>query len=342
MHYNELIFFGFFFVLIVLIYTFRRFSKRVLAVLAHILALSIGIFYGSRDFIVGTDTKEYVERFQSGLVTEDYIFSGLSSFTHHLGLSPAFFLTLIAVLTSLFMLRALKNFSGSYVKASLFLVLAAVLPYGVMSYVNIIRQGLAVSLVLYGLSLLYAGLKRRGTFLAISSLFIHSTSGIVLMVSYIFNKISNIKWLATKFVVGFISLSLLFVVLLFALNSNTDIANRFLNYSAIDSSESPYLIYLKIVWGIFHGIIIVILNRRSKIFPPLYSYLMTVLIMSVLLISNPLISSRFLASLDFILPVIYASYVGYKGKLYVVAIASMIVYATLSPFIFNMYDTFFN
>lgn len=317
-----------------------RGTKRIQMMGAYAIAFMIAIFYGFRDISVGPDTAEYVRRYQEGVITEDYIFSSVGVAMNNLGFSSELYLLVVAAITSFLLLRSLKNLTGDYAKSAFFLVLMASLPYGIMSYVNIIRQGVAVALILYGISLLYLNYYRRGWVMFIITLFVHKTTALLSLMSYVLNKIWEFKDRKVSLIAYIIIIMVAASLPQIIAFVSPDLESKYLMYRDVDSSESPYLIYWKVVWGILHLTILSILDKRKKIFRPLYAYVFITVLLAIASISNPLISSRFLVSLDLILPVVYASYTGARGRLYIGAIGIMIIYAVVSPFIFNMYNTF--
>lgn len=341
--YSAPIFICFFSLALLVAYLSSRANKSVQRLSAGLITLSISAFYGFRDSDIGVDTSEYINRFLNTTFTEDYLFSMLSIASHSIGLSPSFYLFLISLLTSTFLLLAIKNFTGSYAKASFFLIIIAILPYGIMSYINIVRQGLAVSVILYGISLIYIGKARLGYFVNFLSFFVHKTTALIYAASIIIKKLRQYKH-------GTL-LTILLATALFILSSfiphfisfiDPSFGDRYAEYAGEDSSESPYLIYAKIAWALLHLVILSKLNSSKALFNPLYTYYISIIAIAVLLVSNPLVSSRILSSIDFILPVIYASYSGGNRSMRNVGIFLLLLYAVISPFIFQMYSINFN
>lgn len=341
--YSAPIFITFFSAALLLTYVGSRANKSVQRLIASLITLSISAFYGFRDPNVGVDTTEYISRYISGAITEDYLFSLIGLAANALELPASIYLFLISLLTSTFLLLAIKNFTGSYAKASFFLILIAILPYGIMSYINIARQGLTVSLILYGISLLYIGKLKIGYIISSLSFFIHKTTALVYAASIIIEQLKRLK--------NGTLLITLSAIILFILSSaipqlisiiDPSFSERFLDYSTRDSSESPYLIFVKILWALLHLRILIELNKTKKLFNPLYMYYISITAIAILFIGNPLVSSRILSSIDLILPVLYASYTGDNRSMRNIGIVLLLVYAFVSPFIFQMYSVNFN
>lgn len=340
--YSSLSFVTFFGAALLVTYMSSRVSRRIQCMVAIIITVSISLFYGLRGFSVGVDTVEYISRLGSGLIKEDYLFSSIGLFTNAIGLSPSAYLFLISLLTSVFLALAIRNFTGSYAKASFFLVLIAILPYGIMSYVNIIRQGLAVAIILFGISLIYRKRVRTGYFVNILSFFIHRTTALVYLGSIIVARLRKYRYGILLIVLLTVTLMVLSSLLPHLISLiDPSIGNRYADYSGYDSSESPYLIYAKIAWALLHLKILSQLNKSEQLFKPLYMYYASIVITALILISNTLVSSRVLSSIDFILPVVYASYQGKNKRLRNVGIALILLYALASPFIFQMYSVSF-
>lgn len=344
MTYNIVTIFGFFAVVSLCALLIKKLNGRAKSIIAHILAVAVAWFYGFRAPNVGADTKEYIARFVDGTLTDDYLFSYATILLGGLGLDSSQYLFVIALATSLFLLHAIKNFSNDYSTAVLFLVLAAILPYGIMQYVNISRQGLAVAMILYGVSLMQQKTNVRGLLFALPTLLIHKTAASVYLVAHVFKNL-----LASKFgpIAIFIGMTTAFILssYMYPMLSvfDDDLARKYLEYSTIDTSESPYLVYVKLLWATFHLAIVYNLNRMKKIPPSLYYYYVVVVLSSIALFPNALVATRLLASIDFILPVIYAIPTNKEGKgLRIIGISSLILYALASPFLFNMYALNFN
>lgn len=329
----------FFLASICLVLFASRFSKRVQSINAYIIAISVSMFYGLRAPVVGVDTWEYLGRYNNGVVTEDYLFSRFSILLAELGLPSNIYLFTLALLTSLFLLKAIKNFSGSYKSASLFLLLIASLPYGVMAYINVVRQGLAVSLILYGLSLTYVNRSVVGTLSRFSTIFIHKTVALIYFSSVAVRRLKsfrNGRILTALLIILLLIFSLWIPQILMFFDPAA--GNKYVSYFGLDTSESPYLIYVKILWAALHLWILSRINRVKKLDVSLYSYYQWIVVVSIAFLSNPLISSRILSAVDFVLPVIYSSCRGrITGRLYILGITLMIIYALVSPFIFQMY-----
>lgn len=323
---------------------FRKFGHRLQRVAGFITVIVISIIYGFRDASVGVDTQEYISRYNGGVITNDVLFSYFGSSLQALGVPPDWYLFILSLITSSLFFFALRNFTGNYIRASLFLLLIAVLPYGVMFYINIIRQGIAVALIVYGLSLAYTGMRKYGLTFSIASLFVHKTTSLVYLSSILARKIMRLQGGRVLLV----SLFGLMLFMSFALPSimplfGEDIASKYKAYSGRDTSEAAYLIYVKIAWASMHLFIITRLNKVRKIFEPLYYYFIWLFVLSITSIGAPLVSSRLLASVDVIIPVLYAQHtIGtQKRGLYSLGIAMLIVYAVVSPFIFNLYSVNF-
>lgn len=337
-NYSLSILFAFFALLAVVVYLSYKFGKRSQKLGAYIIVVLVAVFYGLRNFSVGVDTKEYIARFENGVVTDDYLFSYMGIILKQLGVTPTIYLFIIALLTSVLLLRSIKNFSGSYAKAGTFLALIAILPYGIMAYVNVARQGLAVAIILYGLSLVFVNKKALGYFGSLISFFIHKTTALIyvlsLLMSYVMKKRRGILFLSVftvlaAIIVGYIP------TIISAFNQES--ADKFIAFSANDTSESPYLIYIKMAWAAIHIGILHKLNKSKKLPKELYHFCIAIFAISIILISNPLASSRILLTMDIALPVLYAAYPGRKNRLYIVGLALLCLYALLSPFIFNLY-----
>ncbi|MGP6174924.1 EpsG family protein [Corynebacterium sp. A21] len=344
MTYNILTIFGFFAAVALCALLIKKLGGRAKAIIAHILAVAVAGFYGFRDPSVGADTREYIARFLDGTLTDDYLFSYATILLGGVGINSSQYLFILALATSLFLLHAIKNFTNDYTTAVLFLVLAAILPYGIMQYINISRQGIAVAMILYGLSLMQQRTNVRGLLFTLPTILIHKTAAIVYVIAHLLKNL-----LASRYgpIIIFAGMTVVFTVSsnMYQLISvfDQDLAQKYLEYSFMDTSESPYLVYVKLAWATFHLIIVYNLNKIKEIPPALYYYYVVVVLLSVALFPNALVATRLLACIDFILPVIYAISTKPEGKaLRIIGIWSLVLYALVSPFVFSMYPLNFN
>ncbi len=330
--------------LLFMTYFFSRISGYYKRIVPIISILCIGLFYGLRESSIGVDTAEYLARYQRGTVTEDFIFSQFGVILKSLGVSSDIYLVLLAVITASLLYAALYNFTNNYTKSSYFLLLASFMPYGIMSYTNIMRQGLAVALILYAISVIAKKRHRIGYLLGLLTLYIHKATAIVYIISWVlaFFRGQRYFWFSvfsvTTILTILIAISPAGILSLY----DPDTANKFLYYQEWSSSESPYLIYIKIMWALVHLYFIYRLNKYFDMNHNLFLYYVSVVMIAIIFISNTLISSRVLAAVDFILPVLYATYPINGKRTYLVGIIMLIIYALVSPLMFRMYEVNFN
>ena len=316
-------------------------NDRIKKIGALIVAIGIALFYGLRSTDIGVDTKEYVARYEGNVITEDYLFSWFGIALHSIGIDPSQYLFLISLITSLLLLIALKNFSGSYSRAAFFLSLIAIMPYGIMSYVNIARQGLAMSFILYGASVINENkAKVRNLLVNISAFFIHKTTTIIYIASLV------IKAMRASRYKNLVTISLIIIVPLFALLtpyiiSILGVTDKYDSFADHTTSESPYLLYLKLLWAIFHFCMLFYFGRTKKEAHILYWYLGVIIIASIATVSNALVSSRLLTSVDMVIPALYASQADYGRKSLSGGVILLFVYAIVSPYVFSMYSNNF-
>ncbi|QGU08000.1 hypothetical protein COCCU_10405 [Corynebacterium occultum] len=344
MTYSIVSIFGFFAIISLCALATSKLIGLTRTISAHVLAIAIAWFYGFRSPNVGADTEEYIDRFLDETVTSDFLFSYAGILLKKVGLDSSQYLFALALATSLLLLHAIKNFTQDYSSASLYLALAAILPYGIMQYINISRQGLAVAIVLYGISLIQHKSSVRGLAMPLATLFIHRTTGIIYLVSHFCKRFLSNRY---GLFIAFAAMTIAFILSSYTPEilsmADADLAEKYKSYLFLNTSESPYLIYAKFLWAVFHLAIVYNLNKVKAIPPALYYYYIFVTLSGIALYPNPVVSTRLLASIDFILPVIYAIPTAEKGKdLRTIGVVSLFLYALASPFLFSMYALSFN
>ena len=340
--YSLLIFLGFFILLSLCVVVTSRLGGAPSKIGAWLVPVGVSFFYGLRGASIGVDTREYISRFDNRLVTEDYLFSSIGLLLEGIGVPAQVYLAFVSLLTSLFLFLALKNFTNSHTKAALFLILIAMMPYGIMGYVNIIRQGLAVSIILFSISLAYKHMSGKKHLFGLISFFVHKTTSIVYIASLLLDKARKSRYKYLLIIGGtaaLLSVSTLAPAVISMVDNDT--SEKFTQYATLDTSESPYLIYAKLCWAALHLFIISRLPH-TKGSGPLYSYTLTVLLISIATVSNTLVSSRVLASVDFLIPALYAIHSKNRSALFLVGLVMLVLYALVSPFLFNLYDINFN
>ncbi len=339
--YGAISFVVFFSIVFTIAMLMPKFSVRIQRVLAYTVAVGISLFYGLRPSNIGIDTREYIDRYNGGVITEDYIFSWFGSILNSVGVDASTYLFLIAAITSIFLLKAFKNFSGQYSTAAFFLALVAIMPYGVMSYVNIVRQGVSLSLILYGISLFAENkYKVRGLVISLTSLFIHKTTALIYIITSVFKYLSRGRYKVAF--VGLLAIMVPFFVLLVpTFLSILGVDMKYDSFADRDTSESPYLIFLKLAWALLHFGIFLYFGKIRSEFKVLYWYLGIIILAAILTLSNSLVSSRILSAVDILIPAIYTAQVTLKRQPIKIGVVLLILYALVSPFIFSIYSNNF-
>lgn len=190
-------------------------SKKILKqnnFLLIIILLLIVMAVGLRDIVEFSDTEAYYYRFidvTSIVNRNEFIFDFLMLVVKKIGWSYQCFLILIAGLYYSFSYLTLKEYSKKYfvdIYFSVFIFLSMFFTYTLS--VNIIRQGLAISLMLYGLLVLMDKKKiTKANILFLVAFFVHNSIGAVLFIYFILVKFNKIK-LSVYYLVYMISVIL--------------------------------------------------------------------------------------------------------------------------------------
>lgn len=321
-------------------YVLSRFGRLSEKISATLVIAIISIYYGLRSPLMGRDTSEYIARYNNGTPSSDILFDAFSNTLHSLGAPSMYFLFAISLLTTIFLFWALVNFTKNIQKSIMFLALIAIMPYGIMMYTNIIRQGLAVSIILLGISISNKDRNSKLSIISLLSILIHKSSAIVYVISVFLKKV---------FICRKNTFLLFFIVMLIAASLyllptpisfiDQKLGDKYMRYASDNTSESTILIYVKFLWAYFH--VILLSKMRNSAPNSLYSYFIATVCVATICISSPLVASRFLTTLDILLPMIYASIPGKKPLSYRIGIAAMILYAIISPFVFSIYKSNF-
>ena len=159
---------------------------------------------------VGTDFFNYYNSINQldikNVKNFEYVFYFIKVFSKNIADNGQFFIALTAFLTIFYLCLAIYKLSP-YPEMSIMVFLG--LGHYFSSF-NVMRQYLAISLILYALSLFYSGKKKRSIFFLILPVFIHFSSIIFVVFFVLVNLIKKRKAIYYLFIFLTIFISLLF------------------------------------------------------------------------------------------------------------------------------------
>jgi hypothetical protein len=258
-------------------------------------------YFGLRPLNVGSDTLTYYSNFIEPEINFEIGFSFLNRIlfslfgpNHQIYFFIINFVMIFNLLTGfrLIIKKPIYIFSAWIIVS---------LPYSLLMQISVIRQGLALSFYIIGLSLFLNKKQLFGSIFFIISTTLH-ISMLIYVISYSFTLLLNFKKFS-KFI-------LLFVFLLVALSGTT---LYFINSLGIDYLNNrlyyylPYYKYFNSLFRIFFylGFYLIIDNfmfEKGLSINKQISLLYYVILSSgILILENEIYSARFLISLDFIL-----------------------------------------
>ena len=118
-----------------------------------ICSLFISLFWGLRNFDVGNDTVEYIKRYHSRILRFDYLFEIISILLNYVFFgNGTLYLISISMLINTFTALAIYRLFGKSYTSVLIFILTSAFPYYILANVNILRQGLSIAFLLFGIS----------------------------------------------------------------------------------------------------------------------------------------------------------------------------------------------
>jgi hypothetical protein len=145
--------------------------------IASIIAVLLGVAFGLRSASIGLDSQSYASWFELGEVNNqsvgEYLFYLLISITRLFFNDYTVFFVIIASISNLLMLNGLRKITVNYLLAFSIFITSFVF-FNVST--NIIRQGLAISIVIYALGAHLSGKQYIGFFLIAVATLIHATA----------------------------------------------------------------------------------------------------------------------------------------------------------------------
>ncbi|MEG1010209.1 MAG: EpsG family protein [Clostridia bacterium] len=316
------------------------------------LSISFAMFFGLRNFDIGTDTAQYLWRYETKIVKFDILFELISILINFVFMGNK---TLYLIMISFFIcwLTGLAVFKivGNKKSSIYVFYFTMTLPYFILSNINILRQGLASSIALLALSFDLEGNKKIAFCLFICSGLCHKSFFLIVFIYFLMKKL-NVK-LKYVFCMTFLLLILF----------NSQLTKNFLDYFSsslfIQSilTRDSTITWTYVLKYIFYFSLIIFFILISKLFGKDNNYLnkfekfpLSCMFSASLISFGKLNSTRILIVLDFVLilwgflvienldynkiPIYFKKYVSVKNKknIYIILSILIICYSVISLF----------
>lgn len=136
-------------------------------------AIFISLFWGLRNYDIGTDTIQYIFRYENKTIGFDVVFETITILLNYIfSGNITLYLISISLIINIFLGFAIYNFIGGKKSVYVYLI-TSMFPYIILSNINILRQGMALSLFFYGLSLLIKNTTKKAIIYFVLSALCH-------------------------------------------------------------------------------------------------------------------------------------------------------------------------
>lgn len=290
-----------------------RKSDKIKDILLAVQAIGFTCLYGIRTSDIGHDTISYYtmykekDCFQTKYAVEPN-FALLVSALRKIAVNAEVFIWLLCFISVIFIAFACRNFMLECRRnMNLVFVLVFCMPYTILMQVNVVRQGIALSILLFGLSLMYRKKFIAGLIIAAWGCSFHY-SAIVILIAFLFFYFMK-SWKADCiFTLVFVAAGFLMSATPFASwlvtwlpsNSFTDRLLVYAGESVSGHVGTKMLYYL--CYFIFISILLVF-NKKEKS-NIIYQTAAGTLSATALISFNPLAAARMVIMMDLLIPVL--------------------------------------
>lgn len=297
------------FVLVLVTMKKEKIRNIILAVQAAIFS----VLYGARQVGVGHDTLAYYTMYEDPdcfptKYTVEPNFEVLVKLMRGLSPNGTFFLWCLCLISVLFLALACFNFMHENKKyMNLLFVLIFCMPYTILMQVNVVRQGIALSILLFGLSMIYRKKFIAGLIIAAWGCSFHYSAAVILIAFLFFYFIKSWKadCIGTLVFVaaGFLISATTFASWLAAWLPSNPLTDRLLVYAgeSISGHMGIKMLYY-LCYFIFISILL-ILNKKEKS-NIVYQAAAGTLSAAALISFNPLAAARMVIMMDLLIPVL--------------------------------------
>lgn len=294
--------------IVILLFVNRLSDGKYDKIYTYLLTAVLSVVCGFRNFDSGYDTESYIYLFENLNSYEDilngymswkgdYFFTFLTFLSKMLSPNPRFFLVVVSFVSLLLITKGLKKLFESNKDKFLLICLFYCTPMVFLLFGNVIRQGLAVSLFIFGLS--YYNTNRKIFYLFLLLAFLSHKSAIIFFLFPLYESLKlNYKYIKI-FIIAIIIKTALFSIIIFI----PFLKNKLFFYQEnfIETENIIQIIVLTMV-------ILIILNKRifsKKIENDLiYNYFFFIVTISLMFFEFPKISGRLFLWISPILPYI--------------------------------------
>lgn len=290
-----------------------RKSDKIKDILLSIQAIGFTCLYGIRTCDIGHDTISYYtmykekDCFQTKYAVEPN-FALLVGVLRKISVNVEVFIWLLCFLSVIFIALACFNFMHEDKKyMNLLFVLVFCMPYTILMQVNVVRQGIALSILLFGLSMIYRKKFIIGLIIAAWGCSFHYSAAVILIAFLFFYFIKSWKaeCIGTLVFVtaGFLMSATPFASWLVTWLPSNPLTDRLLVYvgESISGHMGTKMLYY-LGYFIFISILFV-LNKKEKS-NIAYQAAAGTLSAAALISFNPLAAARMIIMMDLLVPVL--------------------------------------
>ena len=307
MGYSVITMVGFYLYLLVLAMIGTKVNDRKRIYILFFQVLSVSVFYGFRNESIGIDTPTYIKIYLNQQNWTEFGFYIINQIIYTLTKGNwQIYLFIICFITAFNMALFYKIiFKNNLKYINLAYWSLYIMPYTILMTINIVRQGLALSFLLLGLSLFGINKKKIGILLVIVSCSIH-TSMVVLTIGLVLawflkpNYIISICLIITSLFISELGVIKSLVMYL----PEGYIKSRYLGYF---ERETEISLLIKYIFYFCNYIFMILLASKNK--DRTYNFLEKVvnviMLTSAITYSSEVTSTRMILSMDYIIPLIF-------------------------------------
>ncbi len=308
-------------------------SEKMRKIVFMLQIISISLFYGFRDLDIGADTYEYSRLYLSQYIHPDIGFTFINKLMYiFIGDNVKLYLFIFTLLVSLIIglfYYFILGINNKYV--CLAYTCMYCMPYSIMMTVNIIRQGLSVSLFFLGILLYVYYKKKIGVVLVVFSLFMHSSTIVIFLLFYSLRraKVKNITilFLSLFFVILNYIVIFNYINILNSLPDNYFLLFKFKDYIG-DNLGKVNVVYKYLFYFINFMFMIYLSSKKCSFIQKfILDIIGPIILFSSMVYFNQLVATRLLANIDLLLPVYYISSINSikENKLYLYLFTFIII-----------------
>lgn len=283
------------------------------------VSIVVSVIVGFRSLNAGNDTEIYIELFESinsfndiffGYMAwkGDYFFTLITFLIKRISHNPRFFLVAMGLFSTIILSNGLSRLYGNHKQKFNLICLFYLTHIPFLLFGNVIRQGIAISLLVFGFSF-YNSRKSIFYIFLFLSFFTHK-SAIIFLLFPIFNLIKGKSKYIIYLSFAFVLKSVMFIIITLIPFLNSKIS--FYQNNFLETENTLQVVLLTFL-------IILLLNKEiysTRIKNDLiFNYCLFIIMMSFLFIDIPKISGRLFMWLVPVLPYILVnSFKGYKQE----------------------------